>query len=112
MRKDGDALSSADTGSDTDSSARGLIEGVVSVVNLGLLGSSVRLDSQLHLFLIHCDPLFLKKRKIDSKKLFCSATPTLAHVSNQANQTACEENCMLSFFPYAEQGPSPLKALG
>lgn len=42
MRKDGDALSSADTGSDTYSSARGLIEGVVPVVNLGLVGSSVR----------------------------------------------------------------------
>lgn len=37
----GRELSSADTGSDTDSSARGLIEGVFQVVNLGLAGSSV-----------------------------------------------------------------------
>lgn len=69
---------------------------------------SVRLDSQLHLFLIHCDPLLLKKRKIDShiKKLFCSASPTLAHVSNQANQTACEDTFLyaLFFFPTRTKG--------
>lgn len=67
---------------------------------------SVRLDSQLHLFLIHCDPLLLKKRKIDShiKKLFCSASPTLAHVSNQANQTACEDTFLYALF-FSLRGP-------